>query len=108
LDGYPHPARHRRRHGARLHPPPARLVGSLRPARRGRRQAPLPLLARLDEDGLRFAGGAFLALKAPQREALGQRIARLGADRSPIRALRKRDARWLKPELVVRRAPSAG
>ena len=41
---------------ARLHPPPARLVGSLCPARRGRRQAPLPRVARQDEDGLRFAG----------------------------------------------------
>ena len=50
---------------------------------------------------LSYAGGAFLALKAPHREALRQRIARLGTDRSPIPALRKRDARWLKPELVV-------
>jgi hypothetical protein len=59
------------------------------------------LLARRGENGLRFAGGAFLALKAPHREALHRQIARLGTDRSPIPALRKRDARWLKPELVV-------
>ena len=74
------------------------LIGTELDKRSG---AAVALLARQDEDGLRFAGGAFLALKAPHREALRQRIARLGTDRSPIPALRKRDARWLKPELVV-------
>lgn len=63
--------------------------------------APIALLARQNEDGLRFVGGAFIALKAAQREALRARMAGLSAERSPIPALRKRDARWVRPELVV-------
>jgi hypothetical protein len=59
------------------------------------------LLARQSEEGLSYAGGAFFALKDAQRRALRDRLARLTADRSPIPALRKRGARWVKPELVV-------
>jgi bifunctional non-homologous end joining protein LigD len=67
-----------------------------------RTAAPIVLLARdEDDDGLRFAGGAFFALKAAHRNALRERVARLTADRSPIPALRKRAAQWIKPELVV-------
>lgn len=61
----------------------------------------MALLARQDEEGLRYAGGAFFALKAAHREALRERVARLSMDRSPIPALRKRGAQWIKPELVV-------
>ena len=64
--------------------------------------APMALLARQDEEGLRYAGGgAFFALKTAHRAALRDRMARLSADRSPIPALRKRGAQWVKPELVV-------
>ena len=63
--------------------------------------APVALLARQEDDGLRYAGGAFFALKAPHRDALRERVARLTTDRSPIPALRKRSAQWVKPELVV-------
>jgi hypothetical protein len=60
---------------------------------------------RLDEDQ-RFrdsyrAGGAFFALKDAQRGGLRDRLAPSDRPRSPIPALRKRDARWVKPELVV-------
>ena len=63
--------------------------------------APMALLASQDEEGLRYVGGAFFALKAAHREALRDRVARLTTDRSPIPALRKRGAQWIKPELVV-------
>jgi hypothetical protein len=46
--------------------------------------APVALLARQDEEGLRYAGGAFFALKAAHREALRERLDRLSTDRSPI------------------------
>jgi len=59
------------------------------------------LLARQGEEGLRYASGAFFALKAAHRDALRERVARLGTDQLPIPALRKRDARWIKSELVV-------
>jgi hypothetical protein len=50
---------------------------------------------------LQFAGGAVFALHGPQRGDLRDRLARLGVDRAPIPALRKRGAQWVKPELVV-------
>jgi ATP-dependent DNA ligase len=59
------------------------------------------LLAYQSDEGLSYAGGAFVALKAAERGALHDRLARLTADRSPISALRKHDARWVKPELIV-------
>jgi hypothetical protein len=65
----------------------------------------LRLVPGLDDDQ-RFrdsyrAGGAFFALKAAQRGALRDRLARLAADRAPIASLRKRGALWVKPELIV-------
>jgi hypothetical protein len=38
------------------------------------------LLAREEDEGLRFAGGAFFALKAAHRDALRERVARLTTD----------------------------
>ena len=49
--------------------------------------APMALLARQDEEGLRYAGGAFFALKNASRDSLRARMARLSTDRSPIPAL---------------------
>ena len=63
--------------------------------------AKVALLARPSVEGLSYAVGAFFALKDARRGALRDRLARLTADRSPIPALPKRDARWVKPELVV-------
>jgi len=63
--------------------------------------SPIALLAKAEEDGLRYVGGAFFTLKAAHRDALRDRIARLGTDRSRIPALRKRQARWIKPDVVV-------
>jgi hypothetical protein len=59
------------------------------------------LLAGQSEEGLSYAGGALFALKDARRGSLRNRLARLTADRSPIPALRKRDVRWMKPEVVV-------
>ena len=61
----------------------------------------MALLARQDEEGLRYAGGAFFALKSASRDSLRARMARLSTARSPIPALRKRGAQWIKPELIV-------
>jgi hypothetical protein len=68
------------------------------------------LLAREDDGALRFAGGAFFALKGPQRERLRGHLERLATDRPPIPALRRRDARWVSPEVtvVVRHLKGAG
>jgi len=52
-------------------------------------------------DALRYVGGAFFTLKDAPRAALRDHMARLTTDRSPIPALRKRGALWVKPELVV-------
>ena len=61
----------------------------------------MALLAHQDEEGLRYAGGAFFALKGSHRDSPRDRVTRLSTDRSPIPALRKRGAQWVKPELVV-------
>ena len=74
------------------------IVGTEIDSRSG---APVALLAREEESGLRYAGGAFFALRAPQREALSDRLERLTAPKPAIPALRRRGARWVKPELVV-------
>jgi DNA ligase D-like protein (predicted ligase) len=74
------------------------LIGTELDKRSG---APVALLARKGEEELSYAGGAFFALKDAPRSALRDRLARLIVDRSPIPALRKRDARWVKPEPVV-------
>ena len=55
--------------------------------------APMALLARQDEEGLRYAGDAFFALKNA-RDSPRARKARLSTDRSPIPALRKRNTQW--------------
>ena len=60
--------------------------------------AKVALLARQSVEGLSYAVGAFFALKDAQRGALRDRLARLIVDRCPIPALRKRGARWVKPE----------
>jgi len=74
------------------------LIGTELDKRSG---ALVALLARQSKEGLSYAGGAFFALKGPQRGSLRERLARLTIDRAPISALRKRGALWLKPELVV-------
>ena len=83
------------------------LVGTELDSRSG---APIAILAREDEGALRYAGGAFFALKGPNRERLRHRLERLASDRSPIPSLKRRDARWLVPEVtvVVRHLKGAG
>ena len=83
------------------------LVGTELDSRSG---APIAILAREDGGALRYAGGAFFALKGPNRERLRHRLERLASDRSPIPSLKRRDARWLVPEVtvVVRHLKGAG
>ena len=63
--------------------------------------APIALLAEEAADGLRFAGGAFITLREGLRERFSEKLARLSADRPALPALRRREANWVKPELVV-------
>ena len=61
----------------------------------------MALLAREDESGLRYAGGAFFALQGRQREALVARLERLTSSKPTLPAMRRVGVRWVKPELVV-------
>jgi ATP-dependent DNA ligase len=63
--------------------------------------APIALLAEDAADRLRFAGGAFITLDGRQREQFRQKLARLAASRPPLPGLSRREARWVKPEMVV-------
>jgi len=72
--------------------------------------SPMTLLAEDAPDGLRFAGGAFIALCCQMRERFSANLSRLAASRPPLPGLRRREAQWIKPELVVsvRRLPGPG
>ena len=63
--------------------------------------APMALLARESEreDGLVFAGAAFITLPNSLRDGFRKRCEKLSSDRPPIYALRRRRASWIKPEL---------
>jgi bifunctional non-homologous end joining protein LigD len=83
------------------------LVGTELDSRSG---APVAILAREEGGALRYAGGAFFALKGPTRERLRGRLERLASDRPAIPSLKRRAARWLVPEVtvVVRHLKGAG
>jgi ATP-dependent DNA ligase len=74
------------------------VVGTAVDSRSG---SPIALLAEDAADGLHFAGGAFITLHGRTRERFRERLSRLATDRPPIPGLRRRPARWVKPELVV-------
>jgi hypothetical protein len=76
----------------------SRVVGTALDKKTG---APIALLAEDAADGLRLAGGAFITLDGRQREQFREKLARLAAGRSPLPGLSQREARWVKPELVV-------
>jgi DNA ligase D-like protein (predicted ligase) len=59
------------------------------------------LLARPHAQGLVYAGAAFIALPAEQREALHNELERLTAQQCPL-GFRMPGARWVKPKLLVR------
>ena len=63
--------------------------------------APIALLAENAPDGLRFAGGAFITLQGRNRELFGKKLMRLTAAHPALPGLRRREAQWVKPELVV-------
>ena len=64
-----------------------------------RNGAPVALVARQNEDGLAFAGAAFITLPNSLRDGFRKRCEKLSSDRPPIHALRRRRASWIKPEL---------
>jgi hypothetical protein len=47
--------------------------------------SPIALLAEDADDGLRFAGDAFIAFKSRMRERFGEKLARLAAERPATR-----------------------
>jgi ATP-dependent DNA ligase len=62
---------------------------------------PAALLARHEDGDLVYAGTAMITLTADDRDKLRASLERLSVKRSPIPALRKAPAKWVKPELVV-------
>jgi ATP-dependent DNA ligase len=65
-------------------------------------KAPLALLAKTDEHGLDYAGAAFLALPSAARDMLAAKLDEFAADSPSIPYLRNKQARWVKPLLVVK------
>jgi bifunctional non-homologous end joining protein LigD len=64
-------------------------------------QAAFALLARKEDDGLRYAGSAFVTLAEPERDRFWSRAAELATDKTPIAGLRSK-ATWCRPALRVR------
>jgi DNA ligase D-like protein (predicted ligase) len=65
-------------------------------------RAPMALLARSESGELDYVGAAFLALPNNAQEFLSAKLDELATDSPSIRGLRNRDARWVKPLLVVK------
>jgi len=65
-------------------------------------KAPLALLARADQQGLSYAGSAFIALSGAERNELGARLQASKLERCPIPKLRIPDAQWVQPQLMAR------
>jgi bifunctional non-homologous end joining protein LigD len=65
-------------------------------------------LAKAEATCLTCAGAAFIALQEDAREAFSAKLNELAAAAPSIPWLRNRDARWVKPELVVRVKHLAG
>jgi DNA ligase D-like protein (predicted ligase) len=71
-------------------------------ARDRKTKAPLALLARADEQGLTYAGSAFIALPGAERAELSARLQTSTVECSPIPKLRFPDAQWVKPQFMAR------
>jgi len=74
------------------------LIGT---ARDRKTKAPLALLARVDAQGLTYAGSAFIALSRDERDELSARLKTSKVECCPIARLRFPDAQWVKPELMA-------
>jgi bifunctional non-homologous end joining protein LigD len=81
------------------------LIGT---ARDRKTKAPLALLARAEAHGLAYAGSAFIALSASDRDELSARLQTSKLEHCPIPRLRIPDAQWLQPQLMARVRHLAG
>jgi hypothetical protein len=68
----------------------------------------MALLARSESGELDYVGAAFLALPYNAHEFLRAKLDELATESPSIRGLRNRDARWVKPLLVVKVRHLAG
>jgi hypothetical protein len=60
------------------------------------------LLAKSERGHLVYAGPAFIALRAEAREDFEARVAKLKQERPLLSWLRNRDARWVKPVIMLK------
>jgi DNA ligase D-like protein (predicted ligase) len=81
------------------------IIGTDRDRKTGAVRA---LLARTDDQGLIYAGPAFIVLAGSEREDFRTRLECIKVERCPIPKLRIPDARWINPRLVVRVRHLAG
>ena len=81
------------------------IIGTDRDRKTGAVRA---LLARTDDQGLIYAGPAFIALAGSERDNFRTRLESIKVEGCPIPKLRIPDARWVHPQLVVRVRHLAG
>jgi hypothetical protein len=75
------------------------IIGTDRDRKTG---AMLALLARAEQQGLAYAGAAFIALCGDERDELRARLESIKIGRCPLAKLRLPSAQWVKPHLVAR------
>lgn len=68
----------------------------------------MALLARAEEQGLAYAGIAFIALRGSERDELLTRLESVSVDNAPIPGLRFAKAQWVRPQLKARVRHLAG
>jgi bifunctional non-homologous end joining protein LigD len=81
------------------------IIGTARDRKTG---AMLALLARAEQQGLSYAGSAFIALAGAERDNLRALLEVNKVGRCPLTRLRYPNAQWVKPQLVARVRHLAG
>lgn len=81
------------------------IIGTDRDRKTG---ALLALLAQAEEQGLSYAGSAFIALPASERDELLTRLESVSVANAPIPGLRFAKAQWVRPQLKARVRHLAG
>jgi bifunctional non-homologous end joining protein LigD len=81
------------------------IIGTDRDRKTG---AMMALLARANQRGLAYAGAAFIALSANEREELWAQLESLKLGRCPLPRFYLPTAQWVKPQLVARVRHLAG
>jgi bifunctional non-homologous end joining protein LigD len=81
------------------------IIGTDRERKTGALRA---LLAQTDDQGLTYAGAAFIGLRGDAWHDLREQLGQIAIPRSPLNGLRLKDAQWVEPKLTAKVRHLAG